>query len=174
MTTMSWISEPGFWVVIAMLCVTAAQALGALWAKRDFARLRQIAGFLATDEQLSAEDRRVGADLLGVATAWYSTPVVFVVAPLFSIYVILRIFYLLLAGRPVSLETLLGAPKGSGVLRDTINRAFWKSRPIAVLWGILWAVPVLVMLMIIGMGKGIPEIFRALSSASLGSMAHRQ
>lgn len=168
----AFITEPGFWAAIALLAVTASQALGAFWARADFEKLEWYASTLfgQNTSEFSPTELELARMMMRNATSWAARPVLFLAVPVFSIYMLGRIIFLAVAGRELTPESVLGrSAKPQGDWMNTINGAIWKSFPLLLVWLLAWfLVPMLLLVLLLGSPVVARRILERLSIAVLG------
>lgn len=166
-------SEYGFWALAIIIAITASQAAGAVWARTSFLRLARLAIAASQSLDVSAEEKRVAANMMKMATAWYSTPAFIVAIPFVAIYISARAIYLAISGQGVTESKLLGQFPKPGKFNQMINLAFWKSRPLVTLWGLVWMLPVLLVLAFTqGSTRLVPALIGRVSQALFTTAAN--
>lgn len=156
-----WLNEPGFWLVATMLIVTASQAVGALVAKKDYVAVAALARVVRESPEFDAADRKLVAQLLGNAIAWYAPISIFMIVPIFATYLAGRVVYLSVTRKAISEVNLLGSllPKVSK-LNKAASAATWKANPLLLMWVALWIVPPLLIVLILhGSSKALVASF---------------
>lgn len=165
-----WLTEPGFIVVAIMLAATAIQAVGALWAREDYLRLAKLAVDVAEDPSASDEEKKDLAFNIRMATSWFTGPILFVGFPLMAIYLVLKAAVIAISGRRVTEASLLGSFTHQSKYADVVNKPIWKSRPLFLIWAIVWLIPLLITL---AMTQGSKSLVGAIVSRGPLSMFSR-
>lgn len=156
-----------------MLVVTASQAVGALLARREFARLADLAEAFTEETDLDTEDKRLASSMMSLATAWYTTPLLLVAMPIVSLFVQAKAVWLTVHGRPLSPESIFGKSAKAGRFSTFISSAMFKARPLVCIWMIIWAVPALLVLAVLGAVRLAPDILRRSIEAILSRAVHQ-
>lgn len=141
-----WLFEPGIVAVVIMLAATTIHAVGALWAREDYLRLATVAMDVAEDPCISDEEKKDLALNVQIATSWYVGPVMFIGLPIMVVYLTMKAALIALSGQRVTEASLLGSFKQQSKYADAVNKPIWKSRPLFVIWAVLWLLPLLIML----------------------------
>jgi hypothetical protein len=156
-----------------MLVVTASQALGAILARRDFARLAEFAEACSQSSDLDAEDKSIAASMMEVATAWYTAPLLFFAIPLVALFVPVRAVWLVLRGEKLSPENIFGKRGRATEFSSLVSSAMLKARPLLVVWMVVWALPAFVVLAVLGALRMAPDILRRSIETFLSRAAHQ-
>lgn len=168
-----WLSEPGIIAATALLAVTASQAIGAVWARRDFLALTEVALSVAENPDIPHEEKQELSIGMRLATSWYSTPALVVGVPIMVTYVVIKAITLTLSGRRLTEAALFGKFSNSSKYADQFNRPLWKSKPLVAIWAVLWFLPALLTLVIVMRStKLATEIARRAALTLFARVAH--
>lgn len=159
--------------VAVMLGVTASQALGALLAQRDFTELAELARQLSASEDFSREDKKLAASLMQFATGWYTTPLMIIAIPATAVFVPLRALWLVAHGKQITPENIFGRKGRQGPFNALLSSVLFKSRPLLFVWMCVWAVPALIVLLVLGALRTAPALARRSIETILSRAAHQ-
>lgn len=143
---MSVVVEPGFWAAVILLWAAADLAVGAILSRSRFIELNAAArGAILSGHTDSYEDVRRS---LRFASATFSPLVVGIIAPVFYVFLAVRIMGAKLTGQPLDQIRMLITPRANSHVDQLGFSALFRRSPTMAAWVTAWCfLPILAGLM---------------------------